>query len=215
MSAPLPSHELAEVLSVATLTAVSYASTNFDNLVVLSAYSGKPACRPFYVKLTFVLVCLMVLAISLGLANAADALPAGKIRYLGLIPIALGGYQLFKLTFVRRGGQDREQDERAASPAAFSLSWFRFGSAGEQQRHDQSADADLRRFKVRVSFRVLRRRGGDGGFHEFHRPLSREPPRIENLFGKACGAGPAIPAHRHRRPRARGLALRCFPLILL
>lgn len=111
------SHELAEIFSVATLTAVSYASTNFDNLVVLSAYSSKPACQPFYVKLTFVLVCLMVLTISLSLANAADALPAGKIRYLGLIPIALGGYQLFKLIFVRKRGQDPKQDERAAAPA--------------------------------------------------------------------------------------------------
>lgn len=102
-----------ELLSVVSLTAISYVSTNFDNLVILSAYGARPGYRPFYVKLTFVLVCLTVLLLSLVLANAADALPAGKLRYLGLIPITLGGYYLFKLIFDRSGGQEPKRDERA------------------------------------------------------------------------------------------------------
>ena len=98
-----------ELLSVASLTAISYVSTNFDNLVILSAYGARPGYRPFYVKLTFVLVCLTVLLLSLVLANAADALPAGKLRYLGLIPITLGGYYLFKLIFDRSGGKSQSE----------------------------------------------------------------------------------------------------------
>ena len=94
MKALFSSYELLELASVASLTAASYASTNFDNLVVLSAYCARPGYQTFHIKLTFVLASLTVLVISLALGNAADALPANKIRYLGLVPIALGCYQL-------------------------------------------------------------------------------------------------------------------------
>ena len=53
MSAPV----LVEALSVASLAAVSYVSTNLYNLVLLSAYGAKPGTRPLFVKLTFVFVC--------------------------------------------------------------------------------------------------------------------------------------------------------------
>jgi cadmium resistance protein CadD (predicted permease) len=116
LNAPFSSHELLELAGVATLTAVSYVSTNFDNLVILSAYCARPGYRAFHIKLTFVLVCLMVLVISLGLGNAADALPANKIRYLGLVPVILGCYQLLKLAFVQERNQKLEEKERAAPP---------------------------------------------------------------------------------------------------
>ncbi len=61
MSDPNSSLFLIEALSVASVAAMSYVSTNFDNLVVLSAYGAKPGYRPLYVKLTFICVCLTVL----------------------------------------------------------------------------------------------------------------------------------------------------------
>ena len=36
---------LIEAMSVGSLAAISYGSTNFDNLVILSAYSVKPGYR--------------------------------------------------------------------------------------------------------------------------------------------------------------------------
>lgn len=120
LNAALLSHEFLELVSVASLTAASYTSTNFDNLVVLSAYCVKPGYRTFYVKLTFVLVCLTVLVISLGLGNVADTLPANKIRYLGLIPVTLGCYQLLNLALVREDNQKLKEIEPVASPT-FSI----------------------------------------------------------------------------------------------
>ncbi|VTZ49939.1 Cadmium resistance protein CadD, predicted permease [Methylocella tundrae] len=103
MSAFASPQMLIEALSVASAAAISYGSTNFDNMVVLSAYGARPGYHPSFVRLTFVLVCVTVLAVSLALARAADALPAENIRYLGLIPIGLGGYQLMQLIVSQLG----------------------------------------------------------------------------------------------------------------
>lgn len=120
MSDPNSSLFLIEALSVASVAAMSYVSTNFDNLVVLSAYGAKPGYRPLYVKLTFICVCLTVLFVSLMLAQAADnSVSAKQVRYLGLIPIALGGYQLLKLMMGRVGSEDPIVEE-APVPIGFS-----------------------------------------------------------------------------------------------
>jgi len=95
-----------EAIGIAGAVAVAYASTNIDNFLVLSAYSAKSAYRPFYIKLTFVLVCLIVILVSLGLARAADEIIAGRLRYLGAIPVAIGLYHLGKLVFRRVGTED-------------------------------------------------------------------------------------------------------------
>jgi len=105
LSAPVSTHVLIEAVSIASVSAVSYVSTNLDNLVILSAYGAKPGYRPFFVKLTFVSVCLVVLLVSLALARAADTLPPVDLRYLGLIPLTLGAYQLVRLTM--GGGGDK------------------------------------------------------------------------------------------------------------
>lgn len=111
---------LIEALSVAGVAAISYVSTNFDNLVVLSAYGAKPGYRSLYVKLTFIGVCVTVLFVSLMLAQAADnSISAKQVRYLGLIPIALGFYQLLKLMMNRVGGKDSSVDE-APVPMGFA-----------------------------------------------------------------------------------------------
>jgi cadmium resistance protein CadD (predicted permease) len=97
LSAPVSAYVLIEALSIASLAAVSYVSTNLDNLILLSAHGAKPGYRPLFVKLTFVFVCLVVLLVSLALARAADTLPTVDLRYLGLLPLTLGAYQLVQL----------------------------------------------------------------------------------------------------------------------
>jgi hypothetical protein len=54
LSAPVSTHVLIEALSIASVSAVSYVSTNLDNLVILSGYGAKPGYRPFFVKLTLI-----------------------------------------------------------------------------------------------------------------------------------------------------------------
>ena len=52
-----------EALGIAGLVAFSYASTNLDSFLVLSAYSAKPGYRPVYGRLAFVSVCLTTLSL--------------------------------------------------------------------------------------------------------------------------------------------------------
>jgi cadmium resistance protein CadD (predicted permease) len=98
-------------MSVASLAAVAYGSTNLDNLVLLSAYSVKPGYRSSLVRLTFVFACLIVLLVSFLLARAADDhFLARQMQYLGAIPLSLGLWQLLQLALGRAG--EGESDER-------------------------------------------------------------------------------------------------------
>jgi cadmium resistance protein CadD (predicted permease) len=124
LGAQVSTHVLIEVLSIAGLSGISYVSTNLDNLVVLSAYSAKSGYRPFFVKLTFVFVSLVVLLVSLALALAADTLPTKNIRYLGLIPITLGIYQLAQL-LMGWGGNKCDGPDEPPGPIGFATYfWF-------------------------------------------------------------------------------------------
>ncbi len=119
MTAAASPRVLIEALSVASLAAISYASTNLDNFIVLSAYGAKPGYRPVFVKLTFVFVCLTVLLASFVLAQAADILPAEKLRYLGLIPMGLGAYQAVKL-IIGGAAKGEASGDAPANTLAFS-----------------------------------------------------------------------------------------------
>ena len=103
MSDPTSSHILIKTLSIAGVAAISYVSTNFDNLVFLLAYGAKPGYKPLLVNLTFLLVCLVVLVASLLLGLTATALPHESIRFVGLIPIAFGCYHLARVFAGRVG----------------------------------------------------------------------------------------------------------------
>jgi cadmium resistance protein CadD (predicted permease) len=105
LSDPTSSHVLVKTLSLAGVAAISYVSTNFDNLVFLLAYGAKPGYKLLLVNLTFLLVCIVVLVASLALALAANTLPAERIRYLGLVPIGVGCYHLVKLVAGRVGAK--------------------------------------------------------------------------------------------------------------
>jgi cadmium resistance protein CadD (predicted permease) len=110
---------LAEAISVMGVTGAAFVSTNLDNLVVLSAYAAKPGYRPLPIKLIFCFICLLVLVISLALSRAAGALPADKIRHMGLIPMGLGTYQIARLFLGADEGPGPE-----ISPAANEISAY-------------------------------------------------------------------------------------------
>jgi cadmium resistance protein CadD (predicted permease) len=97
LSDPTSSHIWIGTLSIASVAAISYVSTNCDNLVFLLAYGAKPGYKRLLVNLTFLLVCLVVLVASLLLGLAVNALPPERIRYVGLIPIGYGCYHLVRV----------------------------------------------------------------------------------------------------------------------
>lgn len=116
---------LAELIGVMGVTGAAVVSTNFDNLVIISAYSARPGYRPLLLRLTFLLVCLAVVIASLALARMADTLPADKIRYLGLIPLGIGLFQAVKLIF--RTGSLEFFPEKSAPEISGAVAYLGFG----------------------------------------------------------------------------------------
>ena len=145
-----------EALSVASMAAVSYVSTNFDNLAILSVFSVKPGYRPLYVKATFVIVCLTVLVVSLLLAKAAASSGfAEHVRYLGLIPISLGGYQLLNLLTGRAGDEGAEAVDGPAAmgfPAYLGFALVLLANSGDSISVMTPLLADLKPSLVLASF---------------------------------------------------------------
>lgn len=119
MSDPTSLHIIIEVLSIATVTAISYVSINFDNRVVLSTDGAKLGYQPLWVNLTYPMVCLPVLLASPTLALAADALPPEAIRYLGPLLIGFGCYHFVRLSRDRAAGDALRQSD-APDPIGLS-----------------------------------------------------------------------------------------------
>ena len=195
---------LIEALSVASVAAMLYVSTNFDNLVVLSAYGAKPGYRPLYVKLTFICVCLTVLFVSLMLAQAADnSVSAKQVRYLGLIPIALGGYQLLKLMMGRVGSEDPIVEE-APVPIGFST-YLGFALVLLANSSDSISImtpllADLKPSLVLVSFAAA----VVMAIYDLACQHFGPPSRIERLSRKDSQMGASLPAHWDRHSHTHG-----------
>lgn len=105
----------AEAAGVMGVTALSFLSTNLDNLVVLSAYGSRPGLKAHLVRATFLLVCLAVLVVSFLLARAAQGLQPHYVNYLGVIPLGIGLVHLARLLL---GWHEEEPDGADAVPAS-------------------------------------------------------------------------------------------------
>ena len=80
----------AQALIIAAMTALSYASTNVDNLLLAVLLLGANRQQQWAIKLGVVTAAVLVLLLcAIGLV-VQHTLDAGLVGYLGLVPIALG-----------------------------------------------------------------------------------------------------------------------------
>ncbi len=86
-----------EFLAIAAITAATFVATSFDNLVLLIALLGDAAYRWGSVASGYVASATFVTAMAWGLSEVADQFPARYLGYLGLVPIALGLIEAWKL----------------------------------------------------------------------------------------------------------------------
>jgi cadmium resistance protein CadD (predicted permease) len=94
---------------------IVFAATNIDEMVLLSLFFADPRLRPQAVVLgQFIgITALVVASVLAGLA--AVAVPAGMLRYAGVVPLLLG---LYKLSELRRGaGQADDAESATLTPA--------------------------------------------------------------------------------------------------
>jgi cadmium resistance protein CadD (predicted permease) len=92
---------------------VVFIATNVDDILLLAALFGSSMRARAVVFGTFIGIAVLTVA-SVGAAYAATTVPGGWIRWLGLLPIALGLWLLWQLWRQRRQPDDDDDDDLAA-----------------------------------------------------------------------------------------------------
>ncbi|MAZ03376.1 MAG: hypothetical protein CMN56_09575 [Sneathiella sp.] len=93
-------HDIVIALSVSFM---AFISTSMDNLFLLITYTLHPKYGIAKVRAGYLLAVLIMLGISVAVAHGVQFLPAHIVPWIGLIPIAIGLYELWQL---RRGRLD-------------------------------------------------------------------------------------------------------------
>jgi len=103
--------DIAQVVTIIGMTALSYVSTNLDNLLLGVILLGANPGRQWPIKLgmvTSAAAVLLLCALGLVVRHTVDA---GLVGYLGLLPIALGLHHLLKRSSI--------SEENTAATRAF------------------------------------------------------------------------------------------------
>jgi cadmium resistance protein CadD (predicted permease) len=90
---------------------IVFVATNVDDILLLAALFGSALSARAVVAGQFIGIAVLT-AVSVGAAHAATAVPGDWIRWLGLLPIALGLWLLGRLW---RGKQDDDDDDAPAA----------------------------------------------------------------------------------------------------
>ena len=86
-----------EAFEIAGVALAAFASTNLDNLLLLTVLQGQAHERKLAVFFGYVGAIVAIVAMGLIATQLADALPVDKVGYLGLVPIAMGIYRFVSL----------------------------------------------------------------------------------------------------------------------
>ncbi len=108
-------------LALIALALTAFVATNLDDSFVLLLFFGDRRFRARHVFIGQALGVGLLVLISLVAALLALAVPAGWVRLLGLLPIALGIRQLVE----RRRGVDGNGEPHALAPARAESGWRR------------------------------------------------------------------------------------------
>jgi cadmium resistance protein CadD (predicted permease) len=102
-----------DIVTALVLAFTTYASTNLDNLLLMAALSAGLQDRRHAIT-GFVAATLLILIVSAMFVAFSYVVPPDRIRYLGIIPILLGG----KAMITRQTGMPSRPDAAARSPQA-------------------------------------------------------------------------------------------------
>jgi cadmium resistance protein CadD (predicted permease) len=108
---------VSEVLLTIGISIAAFASTNLDNLFLLMGLVGGARLRTRDIAIGYALSIGLVLAVALAGSYAADWAPDAWLRYLGFIPLAMGGRRIWSL--VRGAGA---HEVSAAAPGRGGIS---------------------------------------------------------------------------------------------
>ena len=112
-----------------------FAVTTFDDIVILSLFFAQGAGAHGSARRVVTgqyLAFAVILAVAIGVAFGASFLPEEAIAYLGLIPIAIGLRDAWKLRKNRQRGDEGEQAEATqGGPTVRKVAATTFGNGGD------------------------------------------------------------------------------------
>jgi cadmium resistance protein CadD (predicted permease) len=112
-----------------------FAVTNFDDIVVLALFFGQGAGQHGAARRVVIgqyLAFTAILAAALSISFGASFLPKQAIPYLGLIPLAIGLWDAWKLwRDHRRGGTSEQADTPQGGPTIRKVVTTTFGNGGD------------------------------------------------------------------------------------
>jgi cadmium resistance protein CadD (predicted permease) len=106
-----------DALSIAGLAVLAFAATNFDNLLLIVGALSRPRQAFGPVVAGVLLSSSATLALCVAAALAAGFAPEASIGYLGLVPIALGLLELYRLVRSRGAGEGGARPDAPPIPA--------------------------------------------------------------------------------------------------
>ena len=92
-----------------------YASTNIDNLLVLSLFFAEHQLQPRLIVAGHFLGMVLIVGLSVAIGLGALALPPGYVSFLGVFPLALGVRRLGSLWVGREGKPRAASGEKPAA----------------------------------------------------------------------------------------------------
>ena len=90
-----------DILIALSVSFMAFVSTSMDNLFLLITYTLHPKYGIAKVRAGYLLAVLIMLGLCVAVAQGVQLLPVHIVPWIGLIPIAIGLYELWLL---RRGG---------------------------------------------------------------------------------------------------------------
>lgn len=110
-----------DALPLAGIAALAYFGTNVDNFAILVALYGRFPGRAAAVTAAHAVLTGLVLALAAIISRIGDRLPVDYIGFLGIVPLVLGGYWLYRL---RRPLAAADTKPAFSRGAAFGAAFF-------------------------------------------------------------------------------------------
>jgi len=110
-----------EACEIAGVALAAFASTNLDNLLLLTVLQGQPRQPKLALFLGYVGAVVAIVLLGIVATNLAHVLPVDKVGYLGFVPIGLGLYRLASLGRSTTDGEARVAGSALGTGAVATL----------------------------------------------------------------------------------------------
>ncbi len=119
------------ILLIAGVSLASFLSTNLDNLLLLIAFVAASPDRTRPIAAGYLVAVIAVLAVGFVGAQVADLAPTRYAGLLGVIPLAMGTYGLYRVVRPRRQDTLEPDSDPGSGTRALSVAVVSFSNSAD------------------------------------------------------------------------------------